>query len=230
MDIPGVALLALTILGLVAAGIATLLAIVNRRTSVARGIALVSGAWVAAYATLLVVTSVASRERTLPLGEAKRFCGFYLDCHMGVAVERVDTASSIGGASNDVRAGGTFYIVTLRVSSDARRVPLHLEQPEFAIVDAEGFRHERSLHAEQELPTALLADLEQPVRAGSSFTRTIVIDVPHGARDPRLHVTMGGLLDRVAELAVIGDEDAVLHAPTLQALPPGSGLSSAMGR
>jgi hypothetical protein len=126
-----------------------------------------------------------------------------------------------------MRAGGTFYIITLRVSSDARRVPLHLEQPEFAIVDAEGFRHERALDAEQRLPAAWVGDLERAVRAGSSFTRTIVIDVPRGARDPRLHVTMGGLLDRVAELAVIGDEDALLHAPTLQALAPGSGISSA---
>lgn len=230
MAIPGVALLALTILGLLAAALATVLAIVKGRTRVARGIVLVSGAWVAAYATLLFVTSIASRERTLPLGATKRFCGFYLDCHMGVAVERVDTASSIGDAGTEVRAGGTFYIVRLRVSSDARRVPLHLEHPQFAIVDAEGFRHERSLEAEERLPTALLGDLEQRVPAGSSFTRTIVIDVPRGARDPRLHVTLGGSLDRAAELAVIGDEDALLHAPTLQALLPGSGVSSAMGR
>ena len=227
MEIPGVALLALTILGLLAAGIAIVLAVGKRRTPVARGIALVSAAWIVAYAALLIVTSLASRERTIPLGETKRFCGFYLDCHMGVAVERVDTASSIGEPGSEIRAGGTFYIVTLRVSSDARRVPLHLEHPRFAIVDAEGFRHERSLDVEQRLPTAWLGDLEQPVNAGGSFTRAIVIDVPRGVRNPRLHVTMGGPLDRTVELALIGDEDAVLHAPTLQALTPVSGVSSA---
>jgi hypothetical protein len=227
MDIPGVALLALTLLGLLAAGVATVLAIVKGRTSVARSVVLIAGAWIVAYATLLLVTSIASGERTLALGETKRFCGFYLDCHVGVAVERVDTASSIGEAGSEIRAGGTFYIVTLRVSSDARRVPLHLERPRFAIVDAEGFRHERALDAEQRLPTAWLGDLEQPVRAGGSFTRAIVIDVPRGARDPRLYVTMGGPLDRAAELALIGDEDAVLHAPTFHALAPGSGVSSA---
>ena len=227
MEFPGVAVLALTLLGLLAAGVMTLLAIAKGRTPVARSVVLISGAWVAAYATLLVVTSIASRERTLPLGETKRFCGFYLDCHMGVAVERVQTMSSIGEAGNELRAGGTFYVITLRVSSDARRVPLHLEQPKFAVVDAEGFRHERSLDAEQRLPSAWLADLEQPVRAGSSFTRTIIIDVPRGARDARLHVTMGGPLDRAVELALIGDEDALLHAPTLHALAPASGVSSA---
>jgi hypothetical protein len=126
-----------------------------------------------------------------------------------------------------MRAGGTFYVLTLRVSSDARRVALHLDKPRVAIVDAEGFRYERSLDAERKLASAQLADLERPVNAGESFSRVVVIDVPHGARDPRLHVTMGGRLDRAVELVLIGDEDAVLHAPTLHALTPGSGVSSA---
>jgi hypothetical protein len=223
----GVPLLALTLLGLLAAGIVLILAMVNGWTRIARSIVIVTGAWVATYATLLVVTSIASRERTLALGETKRFCGFYLDCHMGVAVERVDTTASIGEPGNEVRAGGTFYVVTLRVSSDARRVPLRLHQANVVIVDAEGFRHERSLEAEQRLPSAQLADLEQSVNAGGSFTRAIVIDVPRGVREPRLHVTMGSPLARAVELALIGDEDAMLHARALHALPPGSGVSSA---
>jgi hypothetical protein len=227
MEFLGVPLLALTLLGLLAAGIAAGLATLRGRTHVTRSIVLVAGAWVAAYATLLIVTSIASGERTLALGETKRFCGFYLDCHMGVAVERVDTMSRIGEPDDELTAGGTFYVITLRVSSDARRVPLRLYQPEVVIVDAEGFRHERSLEAEQRLPRAQLADLEQRVDAGGSFTRAIVIDVPHGAREPRLHITMGAPLARAVELALIGDEDALFHAPTLQALAPVSGVSSA---
>lgn len=223
----GVPLLALTMLGLLAAGIAAVFATLRGRTRVAWSIVLVAAAWVAAYASLLVVTSIASRERTLAFGETKRFCGFYLDCHMGVAVERVDTMSRIGVPGDEVQAGGTFYVITLRVSSDARRVPLHLEHPRAVIVDAEGFRHERSLDAEQQLARAQLAELEQPVNAGDSFTRAIVVDVPAGARDPRLYVTMGGPLERALELALIGDEDALLHARTLHALASGSGVSSA---
>jgi hypothetical protein len=223
MELPGVPILALTVLGLLAAGVGCIMLIRRGRAPVARSIALVIAAWVGAYATVLVVTSLASRERVLALGETKRFCGFYLDCHMGVAVDRVDTMSTIGG----IRAGGTFYVVTLRVSSDARRVPLHLERPTIVIVDAEGFRHERSLDAEHALGRAQLIELERPVDAGDSFTRAVVIDVPHDVRDPRLHVTMGGLLDRTVELALIGDEDALLHAPTLHALVPGAGVSSA---
>lgn len=226
MRLLGLPLLALTAVGLLAAGVVAVLATVRGRPRVARAIVLVASAWVGAYATVLVVTSIASREQTLALGETKRFCGFYLDCHMGVAVERVDTMSRIGEPGDQVQAGGTFYVITLRVSSDAVRVPLHLEQPSAVIVDAEGFRHERSLDAEQKLAQANLVDLERLVNAGDSFTRAIVIDVPHGVREPRLHVTMGGPLDRVVERAIIGDEDALLHAPTLHALAPGSGVSS----
>ena len=223
----GVPLLGLTVLGLIVAAILTAIAIARGRTSAARAILLLSAAWVGAYATLLIVTSLASHERVLPLGETKRFCGFYLDCHMGVAVERVDTMSSIGAPGDELRAGGTFYVVTLRVSSDARRVPLHLEQPRVVIVDAEGFRHERSLEAEERLASSQLSELERPVKAGDSFTRAIVIDVPRDVRQPRLHVAMGGPLDRALELALIGDEDALLHARTLHSLVPTSGVSSA---
>jgi hypothetical protein len=223
MELPGAAILALTVLCLFVAGVASVVFIRRGNMPVARSLALVAAASLGAYATILVVTSLTSRERTLALGETKRFCGFYLDCHMGVAVERVDTTSTIGGLS----AGGTFYVITLRVSSDARRVPLHLEQPNVVIVDAEGFRHERSEQVEQQLTRDQLVDLEQPVDAGHFFRRTVVIDVPRDVRDPRLLVTMGGLLDRTVERALIGDEDAWLHAPTLHALVPGAGVPSA---
>ena len=226
MELLGVPLLAITTLGLLTATVACVVLFLRGRARVARSSAMVSLAWIAAYVSLLIVTSLASRERTLALGETKRFCGFYLDCHMGVAVERVDTMSSIG----DMRAGGTFYVVTLRVSSDARRVPLHLEQPTISIVDGEGFRYDRSIDAERRLALDEPVDLERPVEAGHSFTHAVVIDVPHGARNPRLHVRMGGALDRTVELAVIGDEDALLHAPTLHALVPGTGVSSASVR
>jgi hypothetical protein len=230
MESLGVPLLALTVLGLLAAGVVGALAMLRSRTHVVRILVLVCAAWLGAYGTVLIVTSLASRERTLALGETKRFCGFYLDCHMGVAAERVDTMASIGEPGAEIRAGGAFYVITLRVSSDARRVPLHLEQPRIVIVDAEGFRYERSLDAERALSRTPLPELERPVPAGDSFTRAIVIDVPHGVREPRLHVTMGGPLDRTVELTLIGDEDALLHARTFHALVPGSGVSSASAR
>jgi hypothetical protein len=227
MEFPGVLLLAITIVGILGAALAAGAALRHARTSVAQSIAVLTGAWLAAYGASLIVTSLASRERTLALGEAKRFCGFYLDCHMGVAVERVDTMAVIGDVATELRAGGTFYVVTLRVSNDAKRVPLHLVKPRVVVVDAEGFEYERFLDAERILPERQRSDLERSVDAGHSFTRTVVIDVPHGVREPRLRVTMGGRFHRVAELAIIGDEDAWLHAPAVHALVPGAGVSSA---
>lgn len=231
MDFPGVLFLTVTLFGLVAAGIVAVLGARRGRTRAVNSIAAVAVAWIAAYAAVLVVTSLTSHERTLALGETKRFCGFYLDCHMGVAVERVDTASRIGEGSDALLAGGTFYVVTVRVSSDARRVPLELNRPRAVLVDAEGYRYERVPDAEQRLSRdGVPGDLEERVDAGHSFTRRLVFDVPRGVREPRLHMTEGSLIERAVELAIIGDEDALLHAPTLHALEPGAGVSAAAVR
>lgn len=231
MDFPGVLLLAVTLFGVVASAIVAFIAARRGRTSAAKSIGAVGAAWLAAYAALLVITSLASGERTLALGETKRFCGFYLDCHLGVAVERVDTLSQIGEASNAIEAGGTFYVVTVRVSSDARRVPLELERPNAVLVDAEGYRYERVPDAEQRLANAATPiHLDEWLDPGQSFTRRLVFDVPRGARGPRLHVTEGSPIERAMELAIVGDEDALLHPPTLHALEPGAGVSSAAAR
>lgn len=231
MDFPGVLLLTVTLFGIVAAGILAVLAGRRGRTGTVKSIAAVAVAWLAAYAALLVVTSLTSRERTLALAETKRFCGFYLDCHMGVAVERVDTASRIGEGSDALQAGGTFYVITVRVSSNARRVPLRLDRARAVLVDSEGYRHERVLDAEQRLAGGgAPIDLEERVEAGQSFTRRLVFDVPRGVREPRLHVTVGSPIERALELAIIGDEDALLHAPTLHVIEPGAGVSSAAAR
>jgi hypothetical protein len=76
------------------------------------------------YAVALVAVSVASQRHVLAPGEIKRFCGLYLDCHLGVSVDAVRTAATVGDPERLVRAKGTFQIVTLRVSSDARRATL----------------------------------------------------------------------------------------------------------
>ena len=191
MEIPGVLLLAVTILGLLVGAVVCVVSVVRGWAGVARSIAMVSIAWIAAYASLLIVTSLTSRERTLALGETKRFCGFYLDCHIGVAVEHVDTMSSFG----DMRAGGTFYVVMLRVSSDAKRVPLHLESPSIAIVDREGFRYDRSVDAERQLARDEPVDLERPVEAGHSFTRVVVIGSSFAVGGPAGRFRLAGVTD-----------------------------------
>ena len=76
-----------------------------------------AGSWAVVYTTMLLASSLTSDERVLDVAQDKKFCGFYLDCHMQVAVTGVDTVREIGLR----RANGVFYVVTLRVSSDAVR-------------------------------------------------------------------------------------------------------------
>lgn len=69
-------------------------------------------AWAAVYGVLLVSASARSRTSIIPAGEAKAFCGFYLDCHIHAAVEKVERR-------------GNQLIVDVKIFSDARRAELN---------------------------------------------------------------------------------------------------------
>src|SRR5689334_3801829 len=45
--------------------------------------------WFGFYFVMLLGFSFLSTEKTLAVGEAKEYCGFYLDCHMHTAVTDV---------------------------------------------------------------------------------------------------------------------------------------------
>jgi hypothetical protein len=167
------------------------------------------------YAGALLTVSLSSQERTLPRGETLRFCGFYLDCHMGVAVDGVVHRESAGTTS----ASGIYFVVSVRVSSNARRATLQLYRPEFTVIDKAGRRYSRALDAERALAAeAGEAPMVRPVRAGESYLATIVFDLPEGVASPRLQVKDVNGVDRVLEAILIGDDDSVLHKPTTLAL------------
>jgi hypothetical protein len=171
---------------------------------------------VAAYAGALMTESLSSRERVLARGETLKFCGAYLDCHLGVAVAGVDQSTAIG----EHRAKGVYYVVLVRVSSDARRATLRLGRPEFRVVDGEGNRYGRDPVAEQTLATAAgdTAPLVRPVAAGESYDVRLVFDLPPGITEPRLHVVDAAGVERVLEGMLIGDDDSIFHKPTTLAL------------
>ena len=153
---------------------------------------------------LLLGASLTSRERVLGLDEDKKFCGFYLDCHMQVAVTSVDTVRELGLR----RANGLFYVVTLRVSSDAVRARLNLIAPRLVLSDSAGRTYDR-------VPNTTDMDaLAREIGPEESFQSTIVFDVPEDAADLRLHMSMGFWVDRLVEKFLIGDEDSVLHKRT----------------
>src|SRR6185369_9329835 len=91
--------------------------------------------------------SLVSSERELSLNEPKQFCGFYLDCHMHTAVTDVRKAKTIGNKT----AGGEFYIVTVKVFSDAKAATLGLLTVDAHVVDAVDQKYTRDMDAETAL-------------------------------------------------------------------------------
>lgn len=206
-------LMILVTIGLVfsAVAIAVVRRLQNRRPPLARAATILAG-WAAVYAVVLVAVSLASEPRVLSLGEDKKFCGFYIDCHRQLAVTAVERLDSIGA----MRPGGVFYVLTLRIGSDAKIARMRLIDPRLEIVDAAGRRHGRSAAGEQALARVRgpLPALTDTVGPGGSYLTTVVFDVPRDAREPHLRATDGWWADRLIEFFLVGDEDSFLHAPT----------------
>jgi hypothetical protein len=86
----------MTIGGLFVAAIILIFSVVTKKTWLRNftlgGVAV----WFVFYAVMLVCFSLASTEKTLAIGEAKEYCGFYLDCHMHTAVTGVRVSKMLG--------------------------------------------------------------------------------------------------------------------------------------
>lgn len=208
----GILLILVTAVLVFGSAVAVLTALLRgRRPPVAR-LAMGLGAWAVLYAIALVITSVASEHRVLGLNQPKRFCGFYLDCHTQVAVATLEQLDAIGAT----RAEGTFHVVTLRVSSDARAARLRLAGTAMTVTDGQGRRYTRSAAGEAALATVRgpQPPLSEPIEPGASYLTTVVFDLPPDVREPRLHVTDGWWADRLLEFFLVGDEDSFLHGKT----------------
>ena len=143
----GVLLMLMTIGGLIVAGILFAVALyagkVWLRNFVCEGVVV----WFVFYFTMLFGYSFASSDRELALTEPKQFCGFYFDCHMHTAVTDVRIAKTIGNKT----AAGEFYIVTLKVFSDAKAATLGLLTVDAHVVDAANQKYTRDTYAETAL-------------------------------------------------------------------------------
>ena len=167
--------------------------------------------WAAFYAVMLLGFSFTSTENVLAAGEAKEYCGFYLDCHMHTSVTGVRTAKTIG----DRAANGTFFIVGVKVFSDAKNpnVELRLLEPRARIVNPQGGYVERDIRAEELLPSAKV-DLSIDVHNSETLQKEIVFDLPDSTSDAKLLITEGYGIDKNIEHVLIGDEDSLFHAQT----------------
>lgn len=208
----GILLLLLTVVAAFVATVGVIHALLREKRELLQAIGLGALIWTAAYAAILLTMSLTSQPRVLGLHEAKRFCGFYLDCHMGVAVEAADTTKTIGAAPTQLLAAGRFWIVTVSVSNTALREPLRLHRARAMVVDGQGRRYERDSAAEQRLGGE--ASLDRQAGPGESYTVRLVFDLAVDSATPTLYVTEGYGIDHLIELVLAGDEDSLLHAKT----------------
>ena len=220
MQAIGFLLMSLSGLGLVAGGALVLFALRTHRTDLAKYVGLFALGWATLYLVVLAGTSLTSQETVLGLKERKAFCGFYLDCHLGVSVEAVQRVTHFGEGPDAVQADGVFYLITVRVSNDGVEARLPLQNPEATLTDAYGTAYRRSPDAERAFATAedVPMAFTREVSAGESYTKTLVFDVPTDVRAPQLLITTGVALERFIELFLIGDEDSLFHRKTVFAV------------
>jgi hypothetical protein len=198
----GVLMMLLTIGGLFVAAGLLIIAFWKKIVWLKKFVLGATAVWFVFYIALLLGVSLLSEEKTLGLNEPKEFCGFYLDCHIHASVSGVRKTKTIG----DMIAKGEFYIVRVKVFSDAKRAELGLHSPKFYVVDADGNRYPRVEEAEKPAPP-----FDQEVPAGGSFEREIVFDLPMEVKSARLDAAEGIGIDKVIESVLIGDEDSLFH-------------------
>ncbi|MFI5206705.1 MAG: hypothetical protein ACHQU8_04420 [Gemmatimonadales bacterium] len=158
--------------------------------------ALAAAVWIATYAVLLVVSGMASREEVLRPGDTKYFCGFFLDCHIGVAVD-------------GTRDSG-HHVITLRFSSSARRATLSPYEVQVEVIGSDGGRYAARPDGR--------SVLERAIGPGGSYSVDVSYDLPPGVRADRLLVSQGVGIDRILDGLVIGNENSFLHKRTYLAI------------
>jgi hypothetical protein len=201
----GVLMMLLTIGGVVFAAGLLIIAFWKKIVWLRKFVIGAAAVWFVFYTAMLLGVSFLSEEKTLGLNEPKEFCGFYLDCHLHASVTGVRRTKTIG----DRAAKGEFYIVRVKVFSDAKRAELGLHSPEFYVIDLGGKRYPRVEEAESPAPP-----FDQEVPAGGSFEREIVFDLPAEVKSARLDAAEGIGIDKIIESVLIGDEDSILHKRT----------------
>jgi hypothetical protein len=195
----------------------------RKNTRVLRTTAAAGAVVLGVYAALLLSAALVSKQRILAAGEVKWFCGFYLDCHLGVSVVRVQSAKNIQGSSGEVVANGVFKIVTVEFHNSARNQSLNmtLYHPRASVVDAQGRWYQRDRRAEEALARnpAYSSPVEDRVSVSHApLLGTMAFDISPDATNPRLSIEEGYIVDRILELVLVNDDNSIFHKPTFLAL------------
>jgi hypothetical protein len=208
----------LLVLGVIGVGaVAAVVAARRGRAETARRLAIGLSTVAVLHVGAAIAVSLASREVVLPHRETKHFCGFYLDCHLNVAVMDVNGTPAIGNGQSQRTAEGNFFFVTIRVGSDAESETLSLHRPGVRVIDDMGRTFDPLPAGTPGLEGVSGPEgLSQPVAAGKAYLTVLAFDLPQGLTNPRLQVTeMEGVWPaRLFEMFLIGDEDSLLHRKT----------------
>ncbi len=201
----------ITILGVPVVLFASLIAVLCRKSRLAKLIAGGLAIWLLFYTVLLFGSSLISKEKVLAVNEPKAYCGFYFDCHLHAVVTKVETADHYLRH----KAKGKFYGVVVQVFSDARNpnVRFHLHDPEMVIIDSQGNRFERNERVEDELysqPAYLGAD----IAGDQKLEKELVFDIPATSTGLKMEIIEGHPAAKFFEYYLIGDEDSVWHKHT----------------
>jgi len=183
------------------------------------------------YGTLLMGTSLLSREIILPAGGSKYFCE--IDCHLAYSIAGTQTAATLGMNMQQTPTKGKFVVVRVKTWFDPSTIsphrgdgPLTPNARRVLLTDDTGHSYSISLLGQTavgQLPSSG-APLTQSLRPGESYTSDLVFDVARDARGLRLLV----IEDDPETRFVIGHENSLLHkkiylgldsAPTLTGVP-----------
>lgn len=213
MNPAGLPLLLTTLLAGFVAGLALMIGFASTNRKMIYVTLRGTAVWGLAYGALLLTTSLSSEDQLLGHGQRKAFCGFYLDCHVGVTVLRTDRAHQLFLGDSSVVADGEFVLVDLRVDNDAQRMPLGPRHIRAYAEDVSGQRFKRRHDLEFEIAELVhpVSVEDAPIPARGSVRRLMVFEVPEGTGALRMHVSSGGTMERLLELLLIGDEDSLLH-------------------
>lgn len=204
----GVLLMLMTAGVILAALILLIASLVARKAWLAKFTLGGTAVWLGFYAAMLIGVSLMSNDNFLSVNEPKAYCGFYIDCHMHSVVTGVRTVKNIG----DQTAKGLYYIVNVKIYSDAKNpdISLRLLEPKAVVKDAQDIRYQRSIGAEDLLPTGRVY-LGADVRSNEAVEKELVFDLPVDVREPRLDMREGWGVDNFIEAVLIGDEDSIFH-------------------
>lgn len=201
----GVLLMLMTIGGVITAFILLMISIFTKKAWLRKFVFGAVAAWFVFYTILLFGTSLLSKEKTLALNEPKAFCGFYIDCHMHMAVTNVRKTKKLG----DETANGKFYVLKVKVFSDAKQAMLGLITVDARVIDEQNREFARDEQAESQLGEQ--PPFEKKISPVESFEKEIVFDLPADLKNPRLDIREGYGIDHIIEAVLIGDEDSIFH-------------------